>query len=180
MNDYWGELNYFLNIMKMMMNKRILYGVTISLLGSCVSAFEWLAGSYEPQSIVTSHAAIDLDQQTIDSLLRQAHEEHVKSAKEIYTKGGYSMIIAKLKVTSDPPGVSIPAGSIVEGESKDGYQVDATLIHDFSYDTKEVFVEYVPSSIQEKYMRCQVGGLVTIDEQNKDGCKYFTSRIYQI
>jgi hypothetical protein len=63
-----------------------------SLRGGLGLAYVWIAG-YEPRTLVTDHAVIDLDQEEIERLLTL---RRLDSVKAIYKKGGHSQPIAQI------------------------------------------------------------------------------------
>jgi hypothetical protein len=143
-----------------------------SLRGGRELAYEWIAG-YEPRTLVTDHAAIDLDQEVIERLLAF---RRLDDAKAIYKKGGHSQPIAQIQlVDADPPVMPIPAGTIVIGWSNNGDMVRGRLLEETTWTSEEtnvtIFVEYQRNEAQESYLNCEVGGLVEISEANGDGCK---------
>ena len=152
----------------------------IPLLFTTSSAeYEWIGG-YEPKTLVTDHAAIDLDQKEMELLLRFGK---ISLVKEIYEEGGYSQSIARLKVikADDPPTTIIPSGTMVIGENESGQKVNGRLINDFIFNatTKEdnLLVEYTTSSDPQRYHGCQVGALTSINSEKKDGCFAGTGKL---
>jgi hypothetical protein len=135
-------------------------------------SYEWIAG-YEPRTLVTDHAAIDLDQKEMERLLTF---RRLDSFKAIYEKGGHSQSIAKVTlVDALPPVMPIPSSTIVIGWSANGDMVRGRLVEEVTWtsDDKEValLVEYEAGEVQGKFV-CQVGGLVDVDAMNQDGCEY--------
>lgn len=138
------------------------------------SAFEWIAG-YEPYTRVSDHAAIDLDQQTIDGLLKLGS---IESVKGIYENGGYSQSIAKLQILNSVnlTGTTVPSGTQVMGRSTSGIQIFALLMHDLSFSSNsseelEALVQY-PSKSLANELNCRMGGLISINSEAKSGCKF--------
>jgi hypothetical protein len=146
----------------------------LTLLGYYGLAYEWIAG-YEPFTRVTDHAAIDLDQQKIDELLKLGSIESVKS---IYEKGAYSQSIARMKIlnTGNLPETVLPSGTQVMGRSTSGNLVFGHVLQDLSFNSSssedvEILVQY-PANSKANELNCRVGGLVSINSATRSGCKY--------
>ena len=134
--------------------------------------YEWIAG-YEPRSMVTGYAAIDLDQRSIEQELAS---NHLDNAQVIYEQGGHVGSTAKMIVYStSPPSTSIPTESVVTGLSPTGKVVRGKLVQPVNWTqyvkTAEILVQYQLSEVQSNYLDCQMGGLVSIQSANDNGCK---------
>eukprot|EP00980_Cylindrotheca_fusiformis_P003784 scaffold834_cov123-Cylindrotheca_fusiformis.AAC.31 len=148
--------------------------LALAILAKCGSAYEWITG-YEPFTLVSDHAAIDLDQQKIDELLRLAS---IDSAQNIYEKGGNSQSIARLMILN-PENVTVPvifAGAQVVGMSAAGNHVFGSLVEDLSFNSSgsdhvEALVQY-PTKTMADEPHCRVGGLVSIKAESKGGCEF--------
>lgn len=153
------------------------YQLILLLTGWSVSfseAHERIAG-YQPRTVITDHAAIDLDQLEIEKWLA---EGIFSVAEGIYQKGGHSQSIAKLKLLdAEAPPTPFPVGSFVFGWAEDGDDVQGTLLEEAKWqdDTGEVelTVAYDVAETQENYLDCQVGGLVLSESANDAGCEWF-------
>lgn len=139
-------------------------------------AYEWIAG-YEPRTLVTDHAAIDLDQAEIENLLEY---RRLDAFRQIYEKGGHSQSIARVTIGGDStiPILPIPKSTIVIGRNDKGDVIRGRLVDEVSWtsDDKDVtiLVEYDASAEQANYVGCQVGGLVKVVNATlaTDGCEY--------
>jgi hypothetical protein len=137
-------------------------------------AFDWIGG-YEPRTLVTDHAAIDLDQAELERLL--SDDRKFDAAKAIYEKGGHSQPIARLKLTNPGPAPDgpIPARTIVLGNNTHGETIQGRLVEDVTWaaadDVVFLHVEYEGNHDQESPLNCQVGGLVVDDSGSHEGCK---------
>lgn len=135
--------------------------------------FEWLGG-YQPRSLITDHAAIDLDQKVIETLLGL---RQLNLAKTIYEEGGHSQAIARIisNQPPEPPAQPVPRGTPVVGTSDEGKVIHGSLSEDLMWDTDNKFVEllvqYTANTDQTNYVGCQVGGLTVASMAYKDGCK---------
>jgi hypothetical protein len=110
-----------------------------------------------------TQAAIDLDQQLIESLLS---EERLEDAMEVYKQGSFSRSYAELHVqtlANDIPGHSLVTGKTVNGEPVQGI----TMIDGKKGDSK-LKILYETSGDQQHHVNCQVGGN---PEPHLDGCK---------
>jgi hypothetical protein len=127
---------------------------------------------YEPKTQVTDHAAIDLDQKSME---QELFLERLIKARNVYIQGGHSRSYAELKLINPAGPRSYKANTDVLGKALNGAEIVGRLMHDVSWKngTKQVKldVQYATSDIQESYVGCQVGGLYTFSEANRDGCK---------
>jgi len=130
--------------------------------------YEWLA-RYHPESIVTDHAAIDLDQLAIESQLARKTDEGFQNAKAIYQQGGYSKSFAQLKL-NDPLPFPIKKGTIVTGIDSSGASVAGTIMIDAEKGISTLSIQYKASESQADYVTCQVGALSSFGMEKLDGC----------
>ena len=157
--------------------------------------YDVLAG-YEPSTLVTNQAAIDLDQAEMEYQL--SHHE-LDKFRYVYEQGGHSSSIARLTLTgvvamdddeeddgSDknekklllpPPVYEIPKNTEVIGWTKDKQLITGQLYEPLKpwkegENTATILVEYKSNLEQSNYLQCQVGGLAYTDSTNVDGCKY--------
>eukprot|EP00934_Nitzschia_sp_Nitz4_P005505 Nitzschia sp. Nitz4//scaffold426_size8320//3116//5024//NITZ4_009127-RA/size8320-processed-gene-0.3-mRNA-1//1//CDS//3329551615//5495//frame0 len=133
-------------------------------------AYDTLA-NYEPRTLITNHASIDMDQQEIEHLLDLGL---FSAAQAIYKQGAYSNTMAKITLlNAEPPDAEWPVGTIVYGWADDSDGVTGTLAK-AAYWTEtqnvELLVEYTPQKSQSEYLDCFVGGLVLTDSETLDGC----------
>ena len=116
--------------------------------------YDQIAG-YEPGSQVTDHAAIDQDQNAMESYLKLPN---FPAAKNIYKLGGFSKSYAELTVPATPRAISKGApmyatsltGGAVAGKAYDNYGAGSTKIR-FQYKTGDS---------QDTYSNCKAGGLI--------------------
>ena len=136
-------------------------------------SYEWIAG-YEPRTLVTDHAAIDLDQEEMERLLSY---RRLQQFRAIYEQGGHSQSIAKVNlIDAEPPILPIPKNTRVIGAAANGDVIRGKLVEEafWAQDDKDVtlHIGYEASNEQANYVGCQVGGLVSVNSTNEEGCKY--------
>ena len=152
--------------------------------------YNLLAG-YEPSTLVTNQAAIDLDQAEMEY---QLSHHQLDKFRYVYEQGGHSSSIARLTLTgvvaeeddeddSDknekflpPPEFEIPKNTEVIGWTKDKQLITGQLYEPLKpwkegETTATILVEYKSNLEQLNYLQCQVGGLVYTDSMNVNGCK---------
>lgn len=112
---------------------------------------------YEPQTTVTDHAAIDLDQQAIEAQLAADTDGGMAAAMKIYTEGAFSKSYAE--VTLDTALAStLPKGTEVVGKNTNGDEIRGSTLDEADGEDKIIRVQYATSGVQETYVGCQVGG----------------------
>mmetsp|Transcript_36492 Transcript_36492/g.40608 ORF Transcript_36492/g.40608 Transcript_36492/m.40608 type:complete len:513 (+) Transcript_36492:131-1669(+) len=126
------------------------------LLASTANASYEMIANYEPQSQVTDHNAIDLDQEAMENQLALANEEAYANALAIYSLGAHSKSSAKVTLVS-PLASAATKGTKVTGRNADGNQVVGKLYEDVASGATEVLIQYQTSDIQKSYVTCQVG-----------------------
>lgn len=122
---------------------------------------------YEPNSQVTDHASIDLDQMSIQTQLGLAQPDFL-AAKKVYENGGHSKSYAVLSLNSDLT-ASYNKGSAVSAPSYGGDVATGKLYKDAEQGDSIIYVQYSTGDSQENYQFCQVGGLPQA-EQVTSGC----------
>lgn len=121
------------------------------------SLSEELFISYEPQTTVTDHAAIDLDQQAIEAQLAAGTDEGMANAMKIYSEGAFSKSYAE--VTLDAAlASSLPKGAEVQGTNTNGDEIRGATLDEADAGDKIIRVQYSVTGVQESYVGCQVGG----------------------
>jgi hypothetical protein len=136
-------------------------------------AYESLGG-FEPLTLITNFAAVDLD---ILAMEDQLENHQFEGFKSIYEHGGYSNSVARITLADSPtpPVREFLPDTLVVGWSHEGEVVRGRLLEGVmwnSWDTNAtLLIEYEASPDQKNYLKCQVGGLVAINEEKKDGCK---------
>jgi len=136
------------------------------LLASTANASYEMIANYEPQSQVTDHNAIDLDQEAMENQLALANEEAYANALAIYSEGAHSKSTAKVTLAS-PLANAGTKGTKVTGRNADENQVVGKLYEDVASGATEVLIQYQTSDIQKSYVGCQVGASQT---PNTEGC----------
>jgi len=132
-------------------------------------SYEFIAG-YRPDSSVTDHNAIDLDQAVIESLVGSTTQDGFDAAKMVYEQGGHSKSYAKLNMSTMPPSASINDGDKWVGKNSAGATIVGKIYK--SADTignNMIYLQYQTSDVQSDYMNCKVGGL-PVDKIVTDGC----------
>jgi len=137
--------------------------------------YEWLA-LYRPQTLVTDHAAIDLDQLIIETQLARKTDEGFKNAKAIYLEGGYSKSFAQVKLI-DPLPHPIGKGTIVTALDKYGNPVAGKIMIDAEKGISTLSIQYKASESQADYVTCQVGALSSFGMEKLDGCFAANGRV---
>lgn len=148
--------------------KSLLFALLVSQTSanSLRSLSEELFITYEPQTTVTDHAAIDLDQQAIEGQLAAGTEEGMANALRIYTEGAFSKSYAE--ITLDTPLTStLPKGTEVVGTNTNNDEIRGTILDEAEASDKIIRVQYATTGVQESYVGCQVGGN---PEPVFDGC----------
>ena len=144
---------------------------------SQVPAFESIFGYY-PNSKVTDHNAIDLDQRDMEAELSEATPDYV-GAKAIYENGGHSKMYATITYNA---GASFPA--YTKSARCSGTDASGNLVNDMPLKSflsagagsKSVKCIYPTSAVQASYVGCQVGGLPA-GAQLTSGCLVIASDI---
>jgi len=133
-------------------------------------SYEFIAG-YRPDSQVTDHNAIDLDQNFIAKFVGEKTGDSFELARAVYEQGGHSKSYAKLKLT-DLTG-SFPTlndGDKFTGKNTDGVDVVGKVYKSSkSKPNGEIWLQYQTNDDQQNYVGCQVGGL-GVSYQNTKEC----------
>ena len=132
--------------------------------------FVMIAG-YQPQSQVTDHAAIDLDQRVIEKYLEDDIMDNGKfeAAQNVYNQGGYSKSYAEVKVTTPEGGLPsfVEKGTIMKAAAiLTGIEVQGSALTDFPAGSKILRFQY--DNTQASGV-CQVGQLLE-EDRNTVGC----------
>jgi len=128
-------------------------------------SFEKIAG-YKPESQVTDHCAIDLDQKAIEEQLALGTDESFDAARKIYNQGGNSKSYAQITI-SPPLSANLGKGDLILGKNADNTEVAGKTGQTYSAGESNLKVYYSTNDVQANYVNCQVGGLA---EPNKKGC----------
>jgi len=128
-------------------------------------SFEKVAG-YKPDSQVTDHCAIDLDQKAIEAQLAIGTNEAFGAARKIYNTGGNSKVYAQVTIT---PALTkaIAKGDSIMGRGTEDQEVAGKTGQAYEAGDSNIKVYYSTTDIQSAYVGCQVGGLV---EPTLKGC----------
>lgn len=124
---------------------------------------------YAPESQVTDHAAIDLDQEAIESQIALATDASFSNAKTIYQNGGHSKSYAEVQL-SQALGQTISKGTTISGVDANGNEAVGKAYADAVSGSSVLQIQYRTSDIQESYVNCQVGGLSSAGLENVEGC----------
>jgi len=128
-------------------------------------SYELIAG-YSPDSQVTDHCAIDLDQAAIYKQLAVGTPNSFQNAQKIYNNGGNSKSYAEVTLTV-PLTAKLLKGDKIVGKSAEGIDVGGKAYMDYDSGESLIKVQYTTTDIQERYVQCQVGALM---EPNMKGC----------
>ena len=128
---------------------------SLACMGKLATASWSTIASYAPGSKVTDHNALDLDQKALELLL-SAGTINYAQVGDIYTQGGNSKSYASFTVQSLAAALSkgdkvVGSSSGVEGKMYDAASVGAT----------EIKVSYKTSEVQQSYVSCKEGALMT-------------------
>jgi hypothetical protein len=92
----------------------------------------------------------------MEKQLSLATSESYAVAKDIYINGAFSKSFARstLKTALTGP---LNDGTDVTGKTEDGTEVPGKVLGNFPTGTTEIEIQYQANSIQNSYVRCQVG-----------------------
>lgn len=93
--------------------------------------------------------------------------EAFENALKIYKEGGNSKSYAQVTLTA-PLANSIGNGAAVIGKNAEGNEVAGQAYEDYAAGVSVIKVQYSTTDIQDSYVECQVGGLVS--DTNLSGC----------
>lgn len=129
---------------------------SLACMGKLATASWSTIASYAPGSKVTDHNALDLDQKALELLLSGATIDYAQ-VRDIYTQGGNSKSYASFTVPSLAAALGkgdkvVGSSSGVEGKMYDAAGVGAT----------EIKVAYKTSEVQQSYVSCKGGALMTV------------------
>mmetsp|Transcript_7559 Transcript_7559/g.15684 ORF Transcript_7559/g.15684 Transcript_7559/m.15684 type:complete len:511 (+) Transcript_7559:105-1637(+) len=113
---------------------------------------------YEPDSLVTDHNAIDRDQAAIQIELAKQTADGFEKAKAIYEKGGNSKSVAYIKLDTGLPN-ELTKGTDITGKNSSGETINGVSYSSYAAGVTNIIVQYQTSTIQERYVNCQVGAL---------------------
>lgn len=131
-------------------------------------SYEFIAG-YRPDSQVTDHNAIDLDQAAIESLVGDETQDSFDKARIVYEQGGHSKSYAKLTAAGSTfPTLS--SGTKMQGQDAAGNTVIGKVYKPDKTPAGELWLQYATSDIQDSYVGCQVGGLAASGKENVEKC----------
>jgi len=149
----------------------------LAFLADCTMASQSIRGrrlsyskisGYEPESQVTDHAAIDLDQATIETLLSKQTEESFGQAKAVYEKGGNSKSVAEVTIAGGAT-TQLNSGTLVTGTSVAGQQITGKVKDTVTVGVSQLRIQYSTTDVQETYVGCRVGAQPA-DMIMTDGC----------
>mmetsp|Transcript_21764 Transcript_21764/g.37049 ORF Transcript_21764/g.37049 Transcript_21764/m.37049 type:complete len:586 (-) Transcript_21764:238-1995(-) len=161
-------MGFFLTTFSLFIFIFILPSVTSRVGGRPGRTFAEIAG-YAPFSIVTDANAIDLDLQLIETELFKSSEDSFRNALQIYQNGGHTASIATLTLTSAISG-PVAEGTRVAGLDSLNRDVIGEVSQDYPVGATELNVLYVPTSNQQSYLECLVGGLTVVNQSQTSGC----------
>lgn len=130
-------------------------------------SYKLVAGTYEPTSLITDHAAIDRDQVMIEEAVG-TESPQLPLARKFYEEGGHSGSFAELAVAALTKAVKAESlvtgfadgGEVIAGRTEEAADVDATTLK----------VRYDVSSVQEEWVGCRVGALPNAGSAYLLGC----------
>lgn len=131
-------------------------------------SYDFIAG-YRPDSSVTDHNAIDLDQKQIAEQVDNKSQDAFNLAKAVYEQGAHSKSYAKLTITSAAM-PSLNEKDRYSGKTEAGIAVYGKVYKSDKSGDNEIYLQYDTSDSQSSYVNCQVGGLSAIGNQNTVGC----------
>ena len=111
-------------------------------------------------------AAIDLDQEAMETQLAIGTDGSFAAAKKIYQEGAFSKSVASVRLSA-PLGTALEKGTPITGVSADGGVVVGKAYEDSAAGTVTLLVQYQTSDSQNNYVECQVGANPS---PNTSGC----------
>lgn len=134
-------------------------------------SYEPIAG-YRPDTSVTDHNALDLDQKVIEEQVGMKTQTGFDLAKAVYEKGGHSKSYAKLTLDDAAADVSLPDGTVFEGKDTMDLDVNGKVYKSSTFGAGQLWLQYSTTDVQSKYVGCRVGGgsLVSTGDAVTDGC----------
>jgi len=124
---------------------------------------------YNPDSKVTDHNALDMDQYYMEIELAKETSTGQTNAENIYKKGGNSKSYAVITLTTSLS-IGIDSGTAVKGTAENGDAVEGELYKDAIAGRKIVKIRYNISAVQKTHVMCRVGALQQ-DGLTTSGCK---------
>jgi len=112
-------------------------------------------------------AAIDLDQQMIETQLALGTPDARAAALAVYQQGAHSKSFAEISLNSGVAS-TVSEGAVCVGTSANGDEVRGTVMEEAAAGATTIKVQYGTSIVQDSYVNCQVGGS---PEPNTEGCK---------
>ncbi|KAL7545242.1 hypothetical protein ACHAWF_008593 [Thalassiosira exigua] len=134
----------------------------------CDGDVRFLISIFRLQRQVTDHCAIDLDQRAIEVQLAVGTDESFSVARKIYEEGGHSKSYAQISLTT-PLTADLKEGVVIYGKNADDNEVAGKAYKDYDSGSDVIRVQYSTTDLQESYVGCQVGGLLS-DDHNLKGC----------
>lgn len=111
-----------------------------------------LIAGYKPSAQVTDHAAIDLDQQLLQSLLA---DHNLTQASLLYNKGAHSKSYAYVTFTKGTG--KINKNTAFVGTTISGKPITLLAYSDYDAGETEIKLRYATHHVQAEYPFCQVG-----------------------
>jgi len=130
---------------------------------------------YNPDSKVTDHNALDMDQYYMEIELAKETSTGQTNAENIYKKGGNSKSYAVITLTTSLS-IGIDSGTAVKGTAENGDAVEGELYKDAIAGRKIVKIRYNISAVQKTHVMCRVGALQQ-DGLTTSGCLKETGSI---
>ena len=125
-----------------------------------------------------NQAAIDLDQQEIETLLTDQYLWG--AATKVYQEGGHSKSYAEVTLSSALSG-PLAADTPVTGTAEDGSAISGKVMEAAESGAQTIQVQYATSDKQESHVGCQVGGS---SSPVTAGCKFsllnWTDSLFQM
>ena len=126
--------------------------------------------NYVPNSKVTDHNAIDLDQEAMETELGKRTDAGMLVAKAIYEQGGHSKAYAEITgataaAAAYHKGIGKCVATLADGTASG----DMSLKSDVAVGATTYQCLYPTTTVQATYQSCQVGGLPT-SAQLVTGC----------
>jgi len=130
-------------------------------------SYAQIAG-YSPNSQVTDHCAIDLDQAAMEGYLAQSTNDAFTTARLIYSQGGNSESYAHITL-GGPLTHAVPKSTRIVGVSDNGSQLVGKAYEYAPFGSTAIKIQYQTSDTQSDNGACAVGGLPK-EQQNTAGC----------
>jgi len=128
---------------------------------------------YTPESVVTDHAAVDIDQKVMEEQLALRTDNSFEKARGIYSEGAYSKAYAIVSL-KEPIAKDISKDVLVFGYTSANTEMRLTTLEKAAAGDLQLKLRYFTIGMQASYSNCQVG---KNPSPNTIGCLNTTGKI---